>query len=639
MAASDAVEEPRAGEPRGQRKVAGAIGGAVQRLNRQIKAKRILWPLKGQAYNGVMPGEWLDQGMVDDTGCLPEECPVRPLGYDGENFYFEDTSGQVFNSQDKALGVERMQKLFAGNEDFLLWAWPSWSRGREAFVTGWKAEEARRDLYAACREKGPWTPTDKVRGRGAWRNEDTGDLILHCGEYLSIGGELRDTGQHGDYFYVRRQRTFEPWSEPVELDDNPALQLVEHFRTWNWVRGDVDVMLALGWIGVALLGAALDWRPSAFIIGDKGTGKSEFLRLLKAILRGLMVSTTNTTEAGLYQLVGHDAVPIAIDELEGEDAPEQAQKIIKMARDAASGSIRIRGGANHQGVEFTARSTFLFSAINPPPLPPASLSRLALLQLRPLEKRAGRAPVLKASETIGPMLLRRLVDGWEDWPRLFEAYRSVLRANGHDSRGQDTFGTFLAAAHTLLGDEGMEASALPWEKLDHWGLMLAAEAAPETANNEANWSRCLANLLSAPIDQWNKGERRTIGQILESASKDITEIGFSDARNILASADIGLIERGAAGDGFYLAVPHTSRAVNRLLADTPWGGKGDSGSWSTALGQAPGELVKQRVPLKRGRIDNRVTIGGVQRRCLFVDLEALRQWQLQAMEREEREEA
>lgn len=624
-------------EPAGKRRVAGVIGQAVQRLDRQLRRKRVFWPGIGGAYDGIGPGAWKAEGAVDDTGWLPEDCPVRPLGFDGESFYFEDTRGQIFDTQGKALGVERVQILFAGYEDFLHWAWPTWAGSeKNRYVKGWDTMHARRDLYGAAKEKGAWAPTQKVRGRGAWRDEETGKLILHCGEDLWVNGELQDTGQHGEFFYVRRERTFVPWPDPVLVEDNPAVKLVEQLRSWNWVRGDVDVMLALGWIGVALMGAALDWRPSAFIVGDKGTGKSELLKLFKAVLRRLMVSSANASEAGLYQLVGHDAVPIAIDELEGEDAPLQAQAIIKMARDAASGDIKIRGGQNHVGVQFDARSTFLFSAINPPPLPPASLSRLALLQLRPLENTSSKPAPLKAADTVGPLLWRRIVDGWPEWPRLYDQYRDVLRNNGHDSRGQDTFGTFLAAAHTLLGDEGMDAAGLPFEKLEHWGIQLRADVAPETANAQANWEKCLEALLTSPLDRWNKGERRTIGQILEDLADDRgpNPLPFSMARDVLAGCEIGLMPAGVVGDGVGLAIPLSSKAINGLLADTSWAGKGMDGSWKFALGQAPENIVRARVPLKHGRVDNRVSIGGVQKRVLFVSLADLKAWQEKGSEDE-----
>lgn len=618
--------------PPGQRKIAAIVAAKIEDLEQQAERKKIVWPAKGMAYEGIKPGEWRDEGFLDDTEKLPDHCPVTPLGYDGENHYFVDTAGQVFSTGDKALGVERMQKLFMGAEEFLCWAWPSWSgSGKTRYVSGFKTEEARRDLFAACYERGPWSPTDMVRGRGAWRGEQ-GELILHCGEFLWIDGVKQPAGEHGEYFYVRRPKTIAPWSKPVGLEENPAIKLIDNLRTWNFVRGDTDVMLVLGWIGVALLGAALPWRPSIFFVGDAGTGKSELHRVLKAILMRALITTTNATSAGLYQLVAHDALPIAIDELEGEDNPEQSSQIIKMARDAASGSVRIRGGANHQGVEFAARSTFMFSAINPPPLPPASLSRLAMIQMRPLIKRQGKAPVIEAAETIGPRLLRRMADGWrEEFPRLYEQYSTVLEANGHDTRGQNTFGTFLAAAHTLLGDEGMDACGLPFEKLDHWGLELAADATPEVANRQANWSRCIETLMIAKVDVWNKGERRTIGQILfEFLDQKAGEPPLLDSmvNHALAPAGLTMVRPGLDRDGYTLAVPQSGPDVAELFRETSYGGRGPNGSWHYALQQGPENIVLKQIVLKgRDVPTNRVSIAGTQRRCTFISLTELKKWQ------------
>jgi hypothetical protein len=593
------------------------------------------WPDKGMPCKGVAPGAWRDKGPLDDTAHLPEDCPVRPLGYDGERRFFVDTAGQIFNTDGKAMGVERLQILFSGHEPFLNWAWPSFSKDR--VVTNFKAEEARRDLYAACYERGPWSQTEQVRGRGAWL-DDRGRLVLHCGEKLYIPADddpIQGTGELGEHFYVRRPRAIEPSDLPVEGKDNPAVDIVEVLRSWNFVRGDVDVMLFVGWIGVALMGAALDWRPSIFIVGDAGSGKSELNRLLKSILGRFMITTTNATSAGLYQLVGHDALPIGIDELEGEDGQAQAEQIIKMARDAASGSMRIRGGANHQGVEFQARSTFMFSAINPPPIPPASMSRLALLQLRPLINGKAKAPTLPDVETIGAKLLRRVADHWGTFPKLYEAYRAVLGEHGHDSRGQNTFGTFLAAAHLLLGDEGMEAAKLPWEELYHWGRMLAADAAPEVSGKTPNWAKCIDEILTSQVDAWNKGERRTIGQILDAVQQQAEngeELGIGKANELLAIAGLKMLPKGFAGPGYGLCVPVNGKDINKLMVDSSWGGKGSNGSWGWALSQAPEHIVHKNVLMKSGKGDpgkvgNRARIGGVQRRCLFISLADLRAWQ------------
>ncbi|WP_067216608.1 hypothetical protein [Stappia indica] len=620
---SEAQDEAAPRAAGGKRKVAAVTGAAREKLEVQAERKGTR---SSMARAGIEPGQWRKAGELDETGHIPAGAPVRPLGYDGEQFFFVDTRGQVFNTGGKAMGVERLQILFAGAEDFLCWAWPSYDK--KGAIAGFKSEEVRRDLFAACRERGPWSMSDLVRGRGAWRTDD-GRLLLHCGEYLWLDGKLRDTGEVGQHFYVRRPAGIVPWPHQVE-DDNPAPELFRALRSWNFERGDVDCMIQLGWYGVAMMGAALDWRPSTFTVGDAGAGKSELMKLHKIVLGRSMVSTTNASEAGLYQLVGHDSVPIGIDELEGDDGIEQSQKIIKMARDAASGSVRIRGGADHKGVEFQARSSFAFSAINPPPIPPASMSRLAVLQLGPLKSRDGKVPQLKDPESVGPRLLRRVVDGWSRLPEIYEQYRAVLREAGHDNRGQSTFGTFLACGHLLLGDEGMDALGLPFETLDWWGEQLAADAVPELGDKRPAWLDCLHHILTTPIDNYNHGVKSTPAQVLEKL--DLTLMEEAEARSILAAADLGLLPKGTLGQSFALAIPNQSKVLGRMLQDTPYGHRGGSGSWSWALRRGPEPVVVKGIvtgsrPDGAVKLDNRYSVAGQQRRCMFVSLSDYRNFE------------
>lgn len=618
------------GKSEGRRKVSAVIAEKEQAIAAKLTVERTRWPEKGGKLNGVGPGAWRSDGARDDTGFLPEECPVTPLGREGENYYFVDTFGEIFCTGTQAMGVERTRKLFAGEHDFLYWAWPSWTKTKPPFVNGFKNDEVHEDLYAACRAKGAFSTTQMVRGRGAWR-DDTGRLILHCGEALWIDGEIKPTGEHGEHFYVRRPKTFLPWPEPVEdPNDNPAVEIFKGLRSWNMVRGDVDALLLLGWAGVALMGAALDWRPSVFLVGDAGTGKSSLIGktgLIRLIFGRAMIATTNATEAGLYQLVGHDSLPIAVDELEGADGQAQAQRIIKMARDAASGSIRIRGGADHKGVEFEAMSTFLFSAINPPPLPPASLTRLAMIQLRQIEHKQ-LAPKLIDADKVGPKLLRRVADHFRDFDKLLTAYKQVLMEAGHDSRGQDTFGTLLAAGHLLLDDRGMDVLGLPFENLSHWGSMLKARMLHELTGKQSNWGQCIENLLTATIEGFQRGERMTVGKVLADLEGKRDLMDFNRARDLLGAAGLGLVPPPLSGGaGYALAVPHTGRDVSRLLVNTDFATTGEYGAWSTALSQAPEHIVLKQVTSKKGVPTNRLSIGGVQRRCQFVDLMALKAWQ------------
>lgn len=607
----------------GIRKAGGLIAGAVAEVKAAEKRKDTVWPARGGSVDGLAPGEWRTEGFTDDTGHLPFNCPVRPLGYSGEEYLFLDTMGQVFNTGTASMGVERLQKLFAGHERFLDWAFPS--HDKKGRVSGFASEEVRSALFAACRERGPWSSSDMVRGRGAWRDIG-GKLILHCGEHLWIDGKLEETGEHGDFLYIRRPRSMLPWAVPVTAEDNPAVEIVKILRTWSMQRGDVDAILTLGGLGVGMLGGALDWRPSMMFVGDAGTGKSELTGkygLLKTIIGRLMVSTTNATEAGLYQLVQHDSVPIAIDELEGDEAPEQAQKMFKMARDAASGSIRIRGGNNHKGVDFQAQSVFYFSGIMPPPIPTASLTRLAIIQLMPLKTTATSAPTLKAAETVGPRLLRRLADGWDELQWRLNDYAAILREHGHDSRGQKTFGTFLAVAHVMLGDEGMAALDLPHGDLSKWGEWLAADAVPELEGKSTSWERCLEAIHTSVIENFSGGARRTVAQEVERLNDGV---GAGEVRDRLALIDIGLVD-DPERRSHYLAIPNKSRVLAKALAGTPFS-TGIDGNWRFAFNSGDPDVVKHQIDVGGGRMDNRVTVAGRQVRCKFISLYELKRWHL-----------
>jgi hypothetical protein len=607
----------------GERKVGGFIRTATQKIKRKIAEKQDPYPPRGGAIDSVKPGQWLTDGLFDDTGFLPWNCPVRPLGYEGEDYYFVDTMGQVFNTGTASMGVERIQKLFAGHEPWLEWAFPSYAKG--GGITGFKAELVRRALYAACRERGAWSPADMVRGRGAWRDPQ-GQLILHCGDHLWINGEILDTGEYGEHLYVRRPKSMTPWPDPVHKDDNPAPRIIEILRTWNMGRGDVDAVITLGSMGVAMLGGALEWRPSIMFVGDAGVGKSELTGktgVLKTILGRMMVSTTNATEAGLYQLVGHDSVPIAIDELEGDDGAEQAQKVIKMARDAASGSVRIRGGQNHKGVEFQAQSTFFFSGINPPPMPPASLTRLAIIELMPLKTTTGKAPVLQSSETVGPRLLRILADKWKDLQYRLDDYSNILREAGHDSRGQKTFGTFLAVAHTMLGDEGLQALGLPYEDLSEWGKWLAADTVPELEGKAATWEQALIAIQTSVIKNYSGGARRTVAHELEALKNKDGSI--HDLRERLALIDIGLVDDPKHRGYYLLAIPNQSRVLADALSGTPFS-NGHQGNWNYAFRRGDPRVVHSKIELKPGQFDNRVSVAGRQTRCCFISLYEYTRW-------------
>ena len=590
----------------GRRAVRAVVQTAAQRLEIHTNARRIPDPLPGQKRDGVEPGKWTPGPLG-----LPPDCPVDVLGMDGDVMFLIDAMGQLAAVTPSSFGQGFIQRLFGDRQNYLYWAWPR--RDKNGAVTAWRAEMVRECLYGAAARKGLWKAVEKVRGLGAWQGKD-GRLILHLGDYLWTDGRLCRTGEVDGKFYPRRPAIAHPWGTEVTHEDNPALDLLEILRTWNWRRPDIDPLLFLGWIAAGFLGGALPWRPSMFLIGDKTVGKSTLQAIVKAVFGDAIVSTPDTTPAGIYQRIGNDSLPIAVDELEAEADNRRVMAVVKLARLAASGGLMLRGGQDHQGVEFQARSTFLFSAINRPPLPPQDLSRLAELSIGKLDpQKVANAPVLKDPEQIGPKFMRRLADAWPQYEALYEAYRTALRGGGHDSRGQDTYGTFLACAHLLLGEEGMEEAGYPIENLSSWGQRLEAAALPEREGARENWRACLEHLLSSRVDAWRGGMRHSVGALVEDLMSGITSL--SEARTLLAQVDLGVIDKGKVAEGFVLAIPNEGPSLSVLFRETAWGGPGGIGTWQTALRQGPGNVIVFDKSV------NKVKIAGFSKRCTLVVLD------------------
>lgn len=572
--------------------VQAMIADAKPLRARVLQVERDPMPSKPRHVDGqdLLPGQWADQ--ADEFG-LPPDCPVLPLGVNGDTFYFLDTIGQLRGLVESKMGQGGITALFMGRANYLYWAWPRFKEGEDFKVTGWRAERAREVLMAACARKGPWDPVDKVRGRGAWRG-NAGELILHCGDELWTGGKLIPMGEMGGYVYPARPPVPQPFPKSLEKSPSPAIEILQLIRTWSWVRPDVDPVLLLGWIVAAMIAGALDWRPSCFLVGDKATGKSTLQKLIKQLLGDLLIQSVDTTGAGIYQQLGQDALPVSVDELESEADSRKQKAIIKLMRVSSSGGEMLRGGSDHVGARFKLNSAFIFSSINAPPLEPQDLSRMAVLRL--LKLPAGQPePHLdeRRNADIGRRMMRRVADRWSELPGQLDAHFKVLAAAGHDGRGQRTFGTLLACAALVLGSDA-EALGLPLEDLSRWGELMRADQLDELEDANENWRLCLDHILSSRPEVWRGGSHPAIGRVLEEFLADPETMTVGTVRKLLGDAGLGLCrprptEARPDVNGFWLAIPNQSPRLREIFEGTKWAGEPNAGVWAAALRQAPVE--------------------------------------------------
>lgn len=622
--------------------------------------------LVGDAIDGVREPP-IDEPPGDGGAppkAMPDGCPVVPLGTHDGHFYFLTALGELRALRARDVGNKDIVGMFAPSVQFLYDHWPTKKQiverdedgepvtdaagdpVRRWITTGWKTAEVTELLMDVCGLQGVWNARDKVRGRGAHCDEQ-GRLILHCGNDVLYGGAWIKPGIRDGIVYP----TAPPIPKPgpagalfeIIVDDgarevSAGLALLHWLKSWNWARPTIDPMLALGFVAIARLGGAIDWRPLVWITGGAGEGKSTLLGFIADLFDGGLLKLESASEAAVRQLLGQDTLPVVLDETESEEDDRQMSAVLKLARIAASGGSVGKGGADHQGVQFTARSCFLFSSILIPALLPADKSRMAILELQRLgvgkrEPAIVRPQHAAERRALAAAITRRMVDNWSRWGGTFGAFADALvEVGGHRGRGAKVFASLLAAAHIMLDD--MEPSE---EELATWGAELAVSKLAEMADADGDEKRILQYLGTCTVQLIGPGNVRSVAEwVLDAVCKTPRGVGLdvateydlkrSKAREALARIGVAIFEpkpRRLPGGGVdrarpiagtvYLAIANSHQGLAKLFADSGWKSRGGaSGVWSQSFKRIDGAVANERQ-----------RIGGLQMACTLVPIEAM----------------
>lgn len=547
------------------------------------------------------PGEWRAMGLADCWTGLPINCPVVPLGRtqgpNGGVSHFLNAMGQIAELKDSSSGKGPIRGVFAGRSQYLEWMAPRFSKPSKANpkgkVIGWEADDVAQMLVDACAWAGPYDP-DLMHGRGAWRGVD-GRLTYHAGDRVYVNGDWRKPGRHDGWIYPSRPPIAAPWPKPVdEGRHGPFDQMLEVFQTWNWRRKEIDPYLLAGWVCMAMIAGALDWRAMVFITAERGSGKSTLLNLLRELFGRGLLKTGNTTGAYLYQKLGHDCIPVVIDELEAKPAsdPASPQKVIELIRMASSGDKIGRGSSDGVAKEFECRSAFVCASINVPAMQGQDQSRFAILNLDTFAQAEAdpRIP-WDTIETVGRQLMRRMLDGFPRYARTLVTFKEALiQQGGHSARGAEQFGALLAAAHLAQYDGDPEPG-----QLKEWAARLKATDMSETANAIEGWRECLMHLTDVTPDALrNKGSAMpTLGSRL--ASFRHRPAAFEDVKAICTMMGLTLsVPKGEVPtwENTRLFVPGNHPETRKTFAGTNWeGAPGTTGVWHTTLQRAPADMI------------------------------------------------
>lgn len=106
-----------------------------------------------ESRDGLKPGQW--PGAPYHR--LPPDCPVVPLGVNGQQSYFVDSSGQIQAIAASDWGKKMLMLLFARQPGYLVWAWPRFSQ-ISLKINGINVDSAVQCLMKAAADRGLFSP-------------------------------------------------------------------------------------------------------------------------------------------------------------------------------------------------------------------------------------------------------------------------------------------------------------------------------------------------------------------------------------------------------------------------------------------------------------------------------------------------
>lgn len=499
----------------------------------------------------------MDHGPVSYSGDLGHNFKV--LGYNnGHYYYFPNSSRQIVSLPASGHTMANLLQL-----DSL----DAWERRHGSVDSeGKKTSHTKIVTYATnalirtAEEKGVFIEEDRVRGCGTWI--DDGKVVLHTGGSLIVDGNRIGIGDlESRYTYVAAPQLIPGAIGPIANTDAYKLRVICEAATWD---NPLSGILLAGWIVVAPICAALEYRPHIWITGEAESGKSTIIdHIIKPVIGSIGVHVHGgTTEPALREMMGYDARPLIYDEAESEGAKQAMIGVIELARKATTGSVVKKFGQR----PFKARFCACFSGINPPVNKAADISRISFLVLK---KNTSKTAIQDYDDlmslienTITPEfssgLLARTIANMDALLKNITVFQRAARRVIGSARAAQQIGTMLAGVYLLSKTDVCEPEAAEeWIRLYRWDDHTAISEIPDPI-------RLLQFISSSTIRFGTSGgpvREMTIGDLIVACAR-----AEEDTKNYeTALKNFGVLVK----DG-RVFISNSSPQLARILRDTEW---------------------------------------------------------------------
>lgn len=553
-----------------------------------------------RAQTNPIPMGGYDDNPAPPDNVVPLSPPqptegIIPLGYDRGAYFYLSRSSRQIHSMTADQHTARAMMSMASVPHF-------WQRSQFVSEKGnifW--DQAADWLMTACRAVGIFD-ADRVRGRGAWvDNERT---VLHLGDRLLVDG-------HQLPLMLPGSSAIYPGALPLSfrhadpLDTARAHELIKVCASLRWAK-PISGRLFAGWIVCAMVCGALRWRPSIWVTGSTGSGKSWLLDNVLAPLVGpiALQVLSKTSEAGIRQTLNSDAMPVIFDEFEREDAAAaiRVQGVLDLMRQASSESEKkiIKGTQQQTSARaFRIRSCFAFSSINVGLAHAADESRVTVLALQPPDAIdvAAQASFMALGQRVAALITPDYADGMLTRSvGLLGAIRQnaetfAVAVAGHmgTRRLGDQLGALLAGAYSLHSNKIItDGEAVAYLKREDWG---DDASGGDVVRDEYR----LLSYLTAHRVRLSLGNgptmEVTMGRLLSASFGADDRVPRDTAE--LELRDYGIRVQTKPPIGAWVSTNHPTLA--KMLTGTPWGA-----NWSRALARLPAAVSASATVIRFG---------------------------------------
>lgn len=326
---------------------------------------------------------------------------------------------------------------------------PDWVKIRDTLL------ERQRDI-------GPFD-LKNMRGLGVW--EDDGRILVNHGSgvYSSQRGHsLSNIDPHLGTKNFYKNAPSDGINFDDELTDLECMDIIRAFQLLRF-KNEYDYFYVTGFLAIANVFQALEWRPHLWISAKAGSGKSWTLKQISNLIH-YKLKVKDSSSAGIKQRLECDAKMVIYDE--AEPSMPHIPSVIDFARQCSTKNNDeiLRGTVDGHALSWEANACFLMGSITVPNFSKADDSRFFIVEMEDLVSQTPDEvqmieDAFERIEKYGKRLLVRMVKNFDAFKSNIKTCRKMLRAKGIGAREADQLSVIMSG-FIMLNTKGLATQSI-----------------------------------------------------------------------------------------------------------------------------------------------------------------------------------